>query len=80
MKKVICLTLLLGFVSLAFAKRMQDKSALEAMVDTEHAFAKMSEDQGTRPASWLSLPTTEFFFVPGQSRKAVVCGTSFAAV
>src|SRR5258705_3067882 len=68
MKKVICLTLLLGFVSLAFAKREQDKSALQAMVDTERAFAKLSEDQGTRQAFVAFIADDGILFRPGAVR------------
>lgn len=50
MKKSICLTLLLGLVSLGFAQKAKEASALQSMVDTERAFARMSEEQGTRPA------------------------------
>ncbi len=64
MKKFICLALLLGFVSLALAKRIQDKSALQAMVDTERAFAKMSEDQGTRPAFVAFIADDGILFRP----------------
>jgi len=65
MKKVICLTLLLAFVSLAFAKRAQEKSALQAMVDTERAFAKLSEDQGTRQAFVAFIADDGILFRPG---------------
>lgn len=64
MKKVICLTLLLGFVSLAFAKREQDKSALQAMVDAERSFAKLSEDQGTRQAFVAFIADDGILFRP----------------
>jgi len=64
MKKFICLALLLGLVSLAFAKRIQDKSALQAMVDTERAFAKMSGDQGTRPAFVAFIADDGILFRP----------------
>src|SRR6185436_14148769 len=64
MKKFICLALLLGLVSLAFAKRIQDKSALQAMVDTERAFAKLSEDQGTRPAFVAFIADDGILFRP----------------
>jgi ketosteroid isomerase-like protein len=56
MKKFVCLTLLLGFVSLAFAQGTEKSaepekiSALQSMVDTELAFAKMAADQGIRAA------------------------------
>src|ERR1043166_4682339 len=64
MKKAISLALLLGLVSFAFAKRMQDKPALQAMVDTERAFAKMSEDQGTRPAFVAFIADDGILFRP----------------
>jgi ketosteroid isomerase-like protein len=64
MKKIICLALVLGFVSLAFAKREQDKSALQAMVDTERAFAKLSEDQGTRQAFVAFIADDGILFRP----------------
>jgi len=50
MNKLICLTLLLGFVSVGFAQKTSEKTALQTMVETERAFAKTAEDQGTRPA------------------------------
>jgi ketosteroid isomerase-like protein len=64
MKRFICLALLLGLVSLAFAKRIQDKSALQAMVDTERAFAKMSGDQGTRRAFVAFIADDGILFRP----------------
>lgn len=63
MKKLICL-LLLGFVSLGFAKRVQEESALQAMVDTERAFAKMSEEQGTRAAFMAFIADDGILFRP----------------
>jgi ketosteroid isomerase-like protein len=64
MKKFICLTLLLGFVSLGFARRVEDKSAFQAMVDTERAFAKLSEDQGTRQAFVAFIADDGILFRP----------------
>lgn len=64
MKKLICLTLLLGFVSLAFAKRAQEKSAFQAMVDTERAFAKLAETEGTRPAFVAFIAAEGILFRP----------------
>jgi ketosteroid isomerase-like protein len=64
MKRFICLFLLLAFVSLTFAKRLQEKSALQAMVDTERAFAKMSEDQGTRSAFMAYIADDGILFRP----------------
>jgi ketosteroid isomerase-like protein len=64
MKKVICLALLLAFVSLAFARRAQERSALQTMVDTERAFAKLSEDQGTRQAFVAFIADDGILFRP----------------
>ncbi len=64
MKKFICLMLLLGVVPFGFAQRVQKKSALQAMVDTERAFAKMSEDQGTRPAFMAFIADDGILFRP----------------
>jgi ketosteroid isomerase-like protein len=64
MKKSICLMLLLAFVSLAFAKRLQEKSPFQAMVDTERAFAKMSEDEGTRQAFMAFIADDGILFRP----------------
>jgi ketosteroid isomerase-like protein len=67
MKKLICLTLLLGFVSsvVGLAQKTKEKSALESMVNTERAFAKMSEDQGTRPAFVAFIADDGILFRPG---------------
>lgn len=56
--------LLLVFVSLAFAKRVQEKPALQAMVDAERAFAKMSQEQGTRPAFMAFIADDGVIFRP----------------
>jgi len=64
MKKFICLLLLLGFVSLGFAKRTPEKSALQAMVEAERAFAKMAEEQGTRPAFMAFIADDGILFRP----------------
>ena len=64
MKKFVSLTLLLAFASLGSAKRLQEKSALQAMVETERAFAKMSEDQGTRPAFVAFIADDGILFRP----------------
>ena len=64
MKKFICLTLLLALASLGSATRLQEKSALQAMVDSERAFAKMSEDQGTRPAFVAFIADEGILFRP----------------
>ena len=64
MKKLICLTLLLGFVSFGLAQKTTEKPALQAMVDTERAFAKMSEEQGTRPAFMAFIADDGILFRP----------------
>ncbi|HSS18724.1 MAG TPA: DUF4440 domain-containing protein [Pyrinomonadaceae bacterium] len=50
MKRISVLLLLCLLASFVVAQEPQGKPALEAMVETERAFAKMSADQGTRPA------------------------------
>ena len=64
MKKFICLILVLGFSSLGFAKRTPEKSALQAMVDAERAFARMAEEQGTRPAFMAFIADDGILFRP----------------
>lgn len=64
MKKFISVALLLTFVTLGFATRTQEKPALQAMVETERAFAKMSEDQGTRPAFVAFIADDGILFRP----------------
>jgi len=50
MKKLFCIVLLLALVSLSFGQRQPEKSPLQAMVDTERAFAQLATDKGTREA------------------------------
>ncbi|HEV7746640.1 MAG TPA: hypothetical protein VGO56_16715 [Pyrinomonadaceae bacterium] len=64
MKKLCCVLLLLGFVPLGFAQRVRERSALQAMVETERAFAKMSEDEGTRPAFMAFIADNGILFRP----------------
>lgn len=71
MKKFVCLTLLLGFVSLGVsqvAQKTKPKSAwqspLESMVDTELAFAHMSKEQGTRPSFMAFIANDGILFRP----------------
>ena len=64
MKKSICLMLLLGFVSFGLAQKTTRKSPLQAMVDTERAFAKMSEEQGTRPSFMAFIADDGILFRP----------------
>jgi ketosteroid isomerase-like protein len=67
MKKFLCLILLVSFiagVSFAFAQEGQPSSALQAMVDTERAFAKMSGDVGTRQAFLAFIGDEGILFRP----------------
>ena len=64
MKKVICVTLLLAFVSLTFSQQAKDTSDLQSMVDTELAFARMAAEQGTRPAFIAFIAEDGILFRP----------------
>ena len=69
MKKLICVTWLLAVVAMAFAsgafsQQANEKSALQSMVDTELAFARMSLDQGTRPAFMAFIAEDGILFRP----------------
>jgi ketosteroid isomerase-like protein len=64
MKKLICLTLLVGFLSPALAQKTPEPSALEKMVTTERAFAKLAEDQGTREAFIAFIADDGILFRP----------------
>ena len=69
MKKLICVTLLLAFVSLAFvpgalSQQANEKSALQSMVDTELAFARIAAEQGTRPAFMAFIAEDGILFRP----------------
>lgn len=64
MKLLFCVLLLLGLVSFGLAQRVPEKSALQAMVETERAFAKMSEAQGTRPAFMEFIADDGILFRP----------------
>ncbi len=64
MKKFICLTLLLGFIASGFAQRVKEASALQSMVDTERAFARMSAELGIRPAFMTFIADDGILFRP----------------
>lgn len=71
MKNLICLAVLLGFVTLGVAHKapknltaQSGKSALQSMVDAELAFAKMSEEQGTRPSFMAFIADDGILFRP----------------
>lgn len=64
MKNFICLTLLLGSISLGVAQKVQKSSPLQSMVDTERAFARMSAEQGVRPAFMAFIADDGILFRP----------------
>jgi len=64
MKKLVCVSLLIGFVSLAFGQRQPDKSPLQAMVDTELTFARLAADKGTREAFMTFIADDGVLFRP----------------
>ncbi|HEX3282964.1 MAG TPA: nuclear transport factor 2 family protein [Pyrinomonadaceae bacterium] len=65
MKKLICVMLLFGILVPGFAQKEKEQSALEAMVATELAFAKMAKDVGTRPAFSAFIADDGILFRPG---------------
>jgi ketosteroid isomerase-like protein len=65
MKKLICLMMLLGILAPGFAQKEKEQSALESMVATELAFAKMAKDVGTRPAFSAFIADDGILFRPG---------------
>lgn len=64
MTRLICVLLLLGSVSFAFAQKTEERSPLQTMVDTELAFAKMSGEQGTRAAFMAFIAEDGILFRP----------------
>ena len=70
MNKLLFLLLLLILVPLAFSQDAQkpaaapSTTALQAMVDTERAFARMSEEQGTRPSFMAFIADDGIVFRP----------------
>lgn len=64
MKKLVCVALGLGLLTVAFAQEIK-KTPLQTMVDTELAFAKMSLDQGIRPAFMTFIAKDGILFRPG---------------
>jgi ketosteroid isomerase-like protein len=65
MKKLISLMLLLGILAPGFAQKEKEQPALESMVATELAFAKMAKDVGTRPAFSAFIADDGILFRPG---------------
>lgn len=64
MKKLISLTLLLACVPLGFSQQAKEKSALQSMVDTELAFARMAAEQGIRPSFMAFIAEDGILFRP----------------
>ncbi|HAF15956.1 MAG TPA: hypothetical protein DCK93_04530 [Blastocatellia bacterium] len=64
MKKLICVPLLLAFISPGLAQKATERSALESLVDTERAFARMSQEKGTRPAFMAFIAEDGILFRP----------------
>lgn len=69
MKKLICIAILLGITSILFARSefaqaIDADSPLESMVDAERAFAKMSEQEGTRTAFMAFIADDGILFRP----------------
>lgn len=65
MKKLICVMLLLGIIAPGFAQKDKKPTALESMVATELAFAKMAKEVGTRPAFSAFIADDGILFRPG---------------
>ena len=71
MKKLVCMTLMFAFASLGLAQEPRKrssaqapKSPLRSMVETERAFARMSEERGTRPAFMAFIADDGILFRP----------------
>lgn len=64
MNKLIFSILLLGLAIVGFADQSRKVSALQSMVDTERAFARMSEEKGTRPAFMAFIAEDGILFRP----------------
>jgi len=64
MKKLFCIVLLFGLVSLGFAQRQPEKSPLQAMVDTELSFAQLAAEKGTRDAFLAFIADDGVLFRP----------------
>ena len=64
MKKLVCLAVLLALVSPGLAQKANEGSPLEALVDTERAFARTSEEKGTREAFMAFIADDGILFRP----------------
>jgi ketosteroid isomerase-like protein len=65
MKKLVYAMLLFGIIAPGFAQKEKEQTALESMVATELAFAKMAKDVGTRPAFSAFIAEDGILFRPG---------------
>jgi ketosteroid isomerase-like protein len=65
MKKLICVMLLLGILAPGHGQKQREQTALESMVATELAFAKMAQEQGTRQAFSAFIADDGILFRPG---------------
>lgn len=64
MKNLIRLTALLMFVSPGWTQKADERPALESIVNTERAFAKTSEEKGTREAFMAFIADDRILFRP----------------
>ena len=65
MKNVLCLTVgFLVFISLLYAQKVEVPSALQSLVETERAFARTSEEKGTREAFLSFIADDGILFRP----------------
>lgn len=64
MKRLFFLGVLLAFVSPGLAQKADEISALESVVNTERAFARNSEEKGTRDAFMAFIADDGILFRP----------------
>jgi ketosteroid isomerase-like protein len=64
MKKLVALAVLPALVSLGLAQKANESSALESLVNTERAFARTSEEKGTREAFMAFIADDGILFRP----------------
>ncbi len=64
MKRLIFLAVLLAFVSPGSAQKADEGSALESLMNTERAFARTSEEKGTRNAFMAFIADDGILFRP----------------
>jgi ketosteroid isomerase-like protein len=64
MKNLISLTLLLALAATGFTQDKKKISTLQTLVDSERAFARMSEEKGTRPSFLAFIADDGILFRP----------------